>query len=77
MSTVLDLADKLFTGELPIESHHPFASSGKLAEVQPQVAFVDAFANSAVMRWLQGSSVVITGIIYRSSFVMSTFHMIS
>ena len=44
---LLDLADKLFTGELPIEAHHPFASSGKLAEVQPGVAFVDAFANSA------------------------------
>jgi alkyl sulfatase BDS1-like metallo-beta-lactamase superfamily hydrolase len=46
---VLDLADKLFTGELPIESHHPFTSSGQLAEVQPGVAFVDAFANSAVV----------------------------
>ena len=46
---LLDLADKLFTGELPIESHHPFASSGQLAEVQPGVAFVDAFANSAVV----------------------------
>jgi alkyl sulfatase BDS1-like metallo-beta-lactamase superfamily hydrolase len=47
--SVLELADRLFTGALPIESHHPFASSGQLAEVQPGVAFVDAFANSAVV----------------------------
>ena len=43
---LLDLAGKLFTGELPIEAHHPFASSGQMAEVQPGLAFVDAFANS-------------------------------
>ena len=46
---LLELADKLFTGELPIEAHHPFASSGEMAEVQPGLAFVDAFANSAAV----------------------------
>ena len=57
---VLDLADRLFTGALPIESHHPFASSGKLAEVQPRVAFVDAFANSAAVDTDDGLVVVDT-----------------
>jgi len=57
---VLDLADRLFTGALPIESHHPFASSGQLAEVQPRVAFVDAFANSAAVDTDDGLVVVDT-----------------
>ena len=47
---LLDLADKLFTGAIPIESYHPFQQwSGRLAEVQLGVAFVDAFANSAAV----------------------------
>jgi alkyl sulfatase BDS1-like metallo-beta-lactamase superfamily hydrolase len=57
---LLELADRLFTGDLPIESHHPFASSGKLAEVQPRVAFVDAFANSAAVDTDEGLVVVDT-----------------
>ena len=63
---VLDLADKLFTGALPIESHHPFASSGKLAEVQPRVAFVDAFANSAVVDTDDGLVVVDTSGVFHA-----------
>jgi alkyl sulfatase BDS1-like metallo-beta-lactamase superfamily hydrolase len=45
---LLELADRLFTGAASTEKHHPFSASGELAEVQPGVAFVDAFANSAV-----------------------------
>ena len=33
---LLDTADRLFTGALPIEAHHPFPTSGELAEVQPR-----------------------------------------
>ncbi|HVJ95515.1 MAG TPA: alkyl sulfatase dimerization domain-containing protein [Acidimicrobiia bacterium] len=46
---LLEKAGKLFTGELPIASHHPFSTSGELAEIEPGLAFVDAFANSAVV----------------------------
>ena len=49
-----ELADQLFTGALPIGAHHPFASSGQLAEVQPGLAFVDAFANSAAVDTTDG-----------------------
>ena len=42
---LLEIADRLFTGELPITAHHPFTASGELAEVRPGVAFVDSFAN--------------------------------
>ena len=46
---LLETADRLFTGALPIEEHHPFTTSGQLAEIQPGLAFVDAFANSAAV----------------------------
>jgi len=69
---VLELADKLFTGELPIASHHPFASSGKLAEIQPRVAFVDAFANSAVVDTDEGLVVVDTSGVFHAKSVHET-----
>jgi len=69
---VLDLADRLFTGALPIEAHHPFASSGKLAEVQPRVAFVDAFANSAVVDTDDGLVVVDTSGVFHAKGVHET-----
>ena len=69
---ILDLADKLFTGELPIESHHPFASSGQLAEVQSGVAFVDAFANSAVVDTGDGLVAVDTSGVFHAKAVHET-----
>jgi alkyl sulfatase BDS1-like metallo-beta-lactamase superfamily hydrolase len=57
---LLDLADGLFTGRLPVESHHPFASSGEMAEVQPGLAFVDAFANAAAVETADGLVMVDT-----------------
>ena len=44
---VLELADKLFTGALPIESHHPFSSSGKLAEIVEPVTYASPVASTA------------------------------
>ena len=69
---VLDLADKLFTGELPIEAHHPFASSGQMAEVQPGLAFVDAFANSAAVDTDDGLVVVDTSGVFHAKAVHET-----
>src|SRR5689334_21124687 len=39
---LLERAGLLFTGELSIESHHPFVSSGELAEVQSGLGLIDA-----------------------------------
>ena len=64
---LLELADKLFTGELPIEAHHPFASSGQMAEVQPGLAFVDAFANSAAVDTADGLVVVDTSGVFHAA----------
>jgi alkyl sulfatase BDS1-like metallo-beta-lactamase superfamily hydrolase len=69
---LLDLADKLFTGELPIESHHPFASSGEMAEVRPGLAFVDAFANSAAVETADGLLVVDTSGVFHATSVHAT-----
>ncbi len=69
---LLDLADKLFTGELPIEAHHPFSSSGKMAEIQPGLAFVDAFANSAAVDTEAGLVVVDTSGVFHAQAVHDT-----
>lgn len=69
---LLELADKLFTGEAPIESHHPFQSSGQLAEVQPGLAFVDAFANSSAVDTVDGLVVVDTSGVFHAKLVHET-----
>ena len=46
---LLKTAEALFTGDLRIEEHHPFSTSGQLAEIQPGLAFVDAFANCSAI----------------------------
>jgi len=69
---LLELADQLFTGELPITAHHPFASSGEMAEVQPALAFVDAFANSAAVDTPEGLFVVDTSGVFHARAVHDT-----
>jgi alkyl sulfatase BDS1-like metallo-beta-lactamase superfamily hydrolase len=69
---ILELADQLFTGALPIAAHHPFASSGQLAEVQPGLAFVDAFANSAAVDTDDGLVVVDTSGVFHAKGVHET-----
>jgi alkyl sulfatase BDS1-like metallo-beta-lactamase superfamily hydrolase len=69
---LLELADALFTGELPIEAHHPFASSGQMAEVQPGLAFVDAFANSAAVDTADGLVIVDTSGVFHAQSVHDT-----
>jgi alkyl sulfatase BDS1-like metallo-beta-lactamase superfamily hydrolase len=69
---LLQLADDLFTGAKPIGSHHPFSSSGELAEIQPGCAFVDAFANSAVVDTPDGLVVVDTSGVFHAQGVHET-----
>ena len=69
---LLELADKLFTAEVPIEAHHPFASSGQMAEVQPGLAFVDAFANSSAVETGDGLVVVDTSGVFHAPSVHET-----
>jgi len=69
---LLELADQLFTEALPISAHHPFASSGQMAEVQTGLAFVDAFANSAAVDTPDGLVVVDTSGVFHAQAVHDT-----
>src|SRR5436305_12874980 len=42
---VLDIADRLWRGEVSVEDHHPFAPRGGVTEVAAGCAFVPSFAN--------------------------------
>ena len=60
MTDVLDIADRLFTGEIAPADHHPFSQFGDLAEISPTTAFVAAFANAAAFRTDDGLVMVDT-----------------
>ncbi len=59
--SVLDLADKLWRGEVSIEDAHPFSLIGEAEEVSDGVAFVPSFANVSALRTEDGLVLVDTG----------------
>lgn len=66
---LLSLAERIFTGDEPIESHHPFTSTGQRAEVAPGTLYVDAFANSAIAATDEGLVAVDTSGVFHASAV--------
>jgi alkyl sulfatase BDS1-like metallo-beta-lactamase superfamily hydrolase len=69
MNDLLELADRLFTGELDIEQHHPFRLFGELADIDGG-AFVAAFANASALTTEQGLLLVDTS----STFLSERVH---
>ena len=70
---LLEKADRLFSGDLTTADNHPLTRpSGELAEVQPGLAFVDAFANSAVADTEAGLVVVDTSGVHQATKVHET-----
>src|SRR5881275_2845387 len=67
---VLELADRLWRGEVSIEEHHPFAPSGELVEVGDRTAFVASFANVSAFASDDGLVLVDTG----SAFLARRVH---
>jgi len=61
---VLALAERLWAGEVPTETHHLFRSPPTLVEVADGVAFVAAFANVSAFRTGDGLVLVDTGSIF-------------
>ena len=59
--SVLDLAERLWTGEARIEDAHPFSILGPAEEVADGVAFVPSFANVSAIRTEDGLVCVDTG----------------
>lgn len=70
MTDVLEIADRLFTGELDPAEHHPFNQFGELAEISPTTAFVAAFANASAFLTDDGLLVVDTS----SPFLCNKVH---
>lgn len=70
---VLALADRLWTGEIPIEEVHPISFSGDLTEVGNGIAFVPAFANVTAIATTEGLVLIDTG---SSMFAASNFEKI-
>ena len=60
-NSVLDLADKLWRGEVAIEDHHPVGLAGGIEEVSPGTAFVPSFANVSAFSTDDGLVLVDTG----------------
>jgi alkyl sulfatase BDS1-like metallo-beta-lactamase superfamily hydrolase len=58
---VLDVADRLWRGEIPIEQAHPFAPRGAVAQVADGCAFVPSFANVSAVATDDGLVLVDTG----------------
>jgi alkyl sulfatase BDS1-like metallo-beta-lactamase superfamily hydrolase len=62
MSDVLDLADRLWTGEVTVETHHPVGGGqGGVVEVADGVAFWHGFSNSTIVRAETGLVMVDSG----------------
>ncbi len=68
MTELLDIADKLFTGDLDIAAHHPFRLFGELAELDGG-ALVAAFSNSSALTTDDGLLVVDTSSTFMSERV--------
>jgi alkyl sulfatase BDS1-like metallo-beta-lactamase superfamily hydrolase len=58
---ILELADRLWRGEVDIANHHPVGAIGGLVEVGPRVAFVPSFANVSAFDTDDGLFLVDTG----------------
>ena len=58
---VLALADRLWTGEIPIDEVHPISFTGDLTEITEGVAFLPSFANVSVFSDGRTLSLIDTG----------------
>ncbi|MDQ4005841.1 MAG: MBL fold metallo-hydrolase, partial [Actinomycetota bacterium] len=58
---LIELADRLWRGEVGTDEHHPLAGSGQLVEVAPRTAFLHSFANVSAFETDDGLILVDTG----------------
>ncbi|HET9092729.1 MAG TPA: alkyl sulfatase dimerization domain-containing protein [Acidimicrobiales bacterium] len=61
MDDILELADRLWTGETEVSSAHPLAVNGGLSEVAPRTAYVASFARVSAFSTDDGLVLVDTG----------------
>jgi alkyl sulfatase BDS1-like metallo-beta-lactamase superfamily hydrolase len=65
----IEIADRLWRGEIDIEDHHPFTHMGGLAEMADDVAFVPSFANVSAFATDDGLLLVDTGSMFLAQAV--------
>jgi alkyl sulfatase BDS1-like metallo-beta-lactamase superfamily hydrolase len=58
---LLEIADRMWRGEISIEERHPFSATGALAEIANGTAFVSTFANVSAFATEAGLVLVDTG----------------
>ena len=58
---LLELADRLWHGDAPIEEHHPVGYTGELAVLAEGMAFLPSFANVTAFETAEGLVLVDTG----------------
>ncbi len=61
MENLLELADRLWRGETPIEQAYPMVPRNELAEVAAGTAFINTFANVCAFRTEAGLALVDSG----------------
>ncbi len=69
---ILELADKLWRGEVTVKDHHPFSFGNEIAEVAPRTGFVQSFANVAAFATDDGLVLVDTGSMFLAPRVHET-----
>jgi alkyl sulfatase BDS1-like metallo-beta-lactamase superfamily hydrolase len=67
---IIELADKLWRGEVTVKDHHPFSIGGEIEEIAPGTAFIPSFANVAAFATDDGLLLVDTG----SMFLAKNVH---
>ena len=60
-AVLLELADRLWQGDEPIEQHHPVGYTGQLAALAEDTAFLPSFANVTAFETTDGLVLVDTG----------------
>ena len=73
MSSVLELADRLWTGEADIAEHHPVGYFGELTEVPGGGAFLPGFANVSAFETSEGLVMFDTGSFATAQMVHEAF----
>jgi glyoxylase-like metal-dependent hydrolase (beta-lactamase superfamily II) len=72
MPDMLELADRLWRGEEPIEDHHPVGFLGELTQVADGVAFMPGFANVSAFETGDGLVLFDSGSFATAEFVHQT-----
>jgi alkyl sulfatase BDS1-like metallo-beta-lactamase superfamily hydrolase len=69
MGALLDLAEKLWTGEITTDERHPFAGGGEIEEIADRTVFYHSFANVTAFETDDGLVLVDAGTFFHQDIV--------